>query len=84
MRVELLITDGCEPCQQAESLWREMAAERGFEFVVVKLAEPYGREMTRRLHLKTIPAVVVDGVLRGIGVQSRAEAIALIEGARTP
>lgn len=80
MKIELLITDGCEPCQQAEKLWREVAAERGIELAVVKLGDPHGRVLTERLRLKTIPAVLVDGVLRGIGVQSRADALALIDG----
>jgi hypothetical protein len=81
MKIELLIDDGCEPCQQAERLWREIAAERGIELAVIVLSAPHGRVLTERLQLKTIPAVIVDGVLRGIGVQSRADALALIDGA---
>lgn len=79
VKIELLVTDGCEPCRLAERVWREVAAERGVELAVVELGEPYGRALTERLRLKTVPAVLVDGVLRGIGVQSRAEALALIE-----
>jgi glutaredoxin len=80
VKIELLVTDGCEPCKQAEALWHELATERGIELTVVKLSEPYGRVLAERLHLKTIPAVVVDGVLRGIGVPTRADALALIDG----
>lgn len=80
MKVELLVSDSCVPCQQAEKVWRAVAAERGIELIVVKLADPDGQALTERLRLKTIPAVVVDGVLRGIGVQSRADALALIDG----
>ncbi len=80
MKIELLVSDSCVPCQQAEKVWRAVAAERGIELIIVKLADPDGQALTERLHLKTIPAVVVDGVLRGIGVQSRADALALIDG----
>ena len=40
---------------------------------------PLGREIAERLKLKTIPAVVVDGDLVAIGVQSREEARELVD-----
>ena len=81
MKVQLLVSDACAPCDQAEKVWRGVAAERELDFSVVNLAEPEGRQLADRLQLKTIPALVVDGVLVAIGVQSAEEARALVSRA---
>jgi len=82
MRVQLLVSDACAPCDQAEKIWRGVVAERELDFSVVNLAAPEGRQLADRLQLRTIPALVVDGVLVAIGVQSVEEAQALV--ARAP
>lgn len=82
MKVQLLVSDSCAPCDQAEKIWRGVAAERGLDFTVVALSQPEGQWLADRLHLKTVPALVVDGVLVAIGVQSPEEARALV--ARAP
>ena len=74
MKVELLVSEWCPTCPAAEKVWREVAAERDFRFAVVDLAQYEGRELAQRLGIRTIPAVAVDGVLTGVGVQSLAEA----------
>lgn len=74
MKVELLVSDWCPTCPQAEQVWRAVAAERDFEFAVVDLAQPEGRELAQRLRIRTIPATVIDGELKAVGVQSLSEA----------
>ena len=78
MKVELLVSDACAPCVQAERVWREVARERALAFTVVNLDRTEGRALAERLQIRTIPALVVDGVLVAIGVQSPKEARALI------
>lgn len=78
MKVQLLVSEACAPCDQAEKVWRGVAAERELDFSVVDLATPEGQTLTERLRLKTIPALVIDGVLIAIGVQSSDEARALV------
>lgn len=78
MKVQLLVSDACAPCDQAEKVWRGVAAERELDFSVVNLDHPEGRQLAERLQLQTIPALVVDGVLVAIGVQSVEEAQALV------
>lgn len=82
MKVQLVVTDACEPCDQAEAIWREVAAEREMDFAVVRLDSPEGRRIADRWRLRTVPALVVDGRLVAIGVQSPVEARALV--ARSP
>ncbi len=78
MKVQLLVSETCAPCDQAEKVWREVASDLNLDFAVVDLEDPQGRELAERLKLKIIPAVVVDGDLVAIGVQSREEACALV------
>lgn len=78
MKVQLLVSESCAPCDQAEKVWRGVAVERELDFSVVDLAAPEGKTLAERLRLKTIPALVIDGVLIAIGVQSPDEARALV------
>ncbi len=78
MKVVLLVSDACAPCVQAEQVWRQVAAEYALAFTVENIDRPDGRALAERLQIKTIPALVVDGVLVAIGVQSPEEARALI------
>lgn len=81
MKVELLVSEWCPTCPAAERVWRAVAGEREVEFAVYDAAQPEGRAMAQRLRIRTIPAVAVDGVLKGVGVQSLEEARQMVEGA---
>jgi hypothetical protein len=59
-------------------VWRQVADERALDFSVINLAHPEGRRLADALQLRTIPAVVIDGVLVAIGVQTLEEARTLI------
>ncbi|HYA37895.1 MAG TPA: thioredoxin family protein [Candidatus Methylomirabilis sp.] len=83
MKVQLLVSESCVPCDQAAKVWRQVAAERGLDFSVVSLDQPEGRTLAARLQLKTIPALLVDNSLVAIGVQSLDEARALVAPARS-
>jgi hypothetical protein len=80
MKVELLVRAGSAPCERAERVWRELAAASDFELEVIDLRTPAGEAIEARLHLTAIPAVVIDGHLAGVGVQSPDEARALVLG----
>lgn len=81
MKVQLLVSEWCQSCHLAEKVWREVAEERAIDFAVVDMGQPEGRELVSRLRLKTIPALIVDGVLKAIGVQSKAEALGIVASA---
>ena len=78
MKVQLVVSEACEPCDQALVIWRGVADELALDFSVVNLAGPEGRALADRLRIRTIPALVVDGVLTAIGVQSPEEARSLV------
>jgi len=81
MKVELLVSEWCPTCPAAEKVWRDVLEERSFEFAVVDVAQPEGRALVARLHLRSVPSVVVDGVLQAVGVQSPEEARRLVAAA---
>ncbi|HEU5339129.1 MAG TPA: thioredoxin family protein [Sulfuricaulis sp.] len=78
MKVQLLVSESCVPCEEAEKIWRRVADESAFDFSVVNLTDAEGQKFADQLELTTIPAVIIDGVLMAIGVQSLEEARALI------
>ncbi|MFN7087744.1 MAG: glutaredoxin family protein [Burkholderiales bacterium] len=81
MKVELLVSEWCPTCPQAEQVWRQVADERDIEFAVLDMMQTEGRALVQRLRIRTIPAVVIDGVLQGVGVQSLSEAHRLVAAA---
>lgn len=81
MKVELLVSEWCPTCPQAERVWTEVAAERDIEFAVLDLNQTAGRELAHRLRVRTIPAIAIDGELKAVGVQSLAEARQMVAAA---
>ena len=82
MKVQLLVSEWCVPCRAAEKVWLQLAEEKAFAFEALDVGQPEGRAVVARLGVRTVPASVIDGVLRHLGVPSLAEARALV--ARAP
>lgn len=83
MKVQLLVSEWCASCHQAERVWSEVAQERDIDYQVVDMAQPEGKALVSQMRLKTIPALLIDDELKGIGVQSKAEALELVKEAPT-
>lgn len=79
MKIRLVVSGTCPFCLEAEKVWREAAAGRGCEFAVLDITQPEGAALAQRLKLQTVPALVIDGTLRAVGVQSPEEARALLQ-----
>ncbi|BAN34049.1 hypothetical protein SCD_n00200 [Sulfuricella denitrificans skB26] len=82
MKIELIVSGSCPFCLEAEKVWRAAAADHGFEFSVVDIIQPEGAALTQRLNLQTVPALLIGGKLRAVGVQSPEEALTLLLPAR--
>lgn len=78
MKVQLLVSEWCATCHQAERIWRDIAQQRDFDFTVLDMGQPEGKALVSQLRLKTVPALVIDGELKAIGVQSPQEALAFV------
>lgn len=81
MKVQLLVSEWCEPCGPAEEIWREVAETRDIEFEVLDMAQPEARELARRLGIRTIPSVVIDDALKAVGVQTKGAALEFVADA---
>ena len=82
MKIELIVSGACPFCLEAEKVWRAAAADHGFEFAVLDIAQPEGAALVQRLKLQTVPALLIGGTLRAVGVQSPEEALTLLQPAR--
>ena len=83
MRIELLITGDCVPCRKAERLWREVCEEQGLTLSVVDAQHREGKKVFHRMRLNTLPALLIDGKLVAVGVQSRDQAAELLAPVRS-
>ena len=78
MKIQLLVSKWCPTCPQAEQVWSEIARRESVDYEVLDVSERSGRELISQLRIKTVPAVIVDGRLKAVGVQPLAEAQALL------
>lgn len=81
MKVELVVSEWCQTCHQAEKVWRGIAEKKAIDFAVVDMGQPEGRELATRLRIRSIPAIVLDGELAQIGVHPEGECLKLVAGA---
>lgn len=78
VKIELLVAPDCVPCAKAEALWRDVAHQQGLTLTVLDRREQEGKFLSHRFHLKTFPALVINGKLVAVGVQSREQAESLL------
>ena len=81
MKVQLLVSEWCVPCRDAERIWREAARTKDFAFEVLDAGQPEGRSIVANLGVRTVPATVIDGKLASLGVPTLAEAVGLTAAA---
>ena len=82
VRVELLVSEWCVTCPAAEAVWRTVAAEKDIDYAVLDLAQPEGKRLARELRIRSVPALVIDGELKAVGVVPLGEARKLVASAR--
>lgn len=81
MKVQLLVSEWCVPCRDAERVWQEVARSKAIAFEVLDVGQPEGRSIVASLGIRTVPSTVIDGVLANLGVPTLAEAAALVAAA---
>lgn len=81
MEVRLLVSKWCPVCPQAEAVWGEVAKHHPVDYRALDIADPAGRTLVANLRIRTVPALVVDGQLVAVGLQSQAEALKIIGAA---
>lgn len=81
MHVQLLVASWCSSCQRAQHIWADVCARHGLSLEVLDLDTLAGETAASQHHLKIMPAVLIDGHPRAVGVQNQAEAEALLVAA---
>jgi hypothetical protein len=62
-------------------VWREASQRKDFVFEVLDVGQPEGRAIVARHAIKTVPAGVVDNVLRHVGIPTLAQALEFVAAA---
>jgi glutaredoxin len=83
VKLQLLVSKWCPSCPAAQKVWSEVAARQGLSLEVLDVGGKAGRQIVVELGIRTVPAIVIDGKLRGVGTCSSSEALALL-GERNP
>lgn len=78
MQVQLVVSVDCPPCRIAEAVWGRTCADQGIACERVDLGSRDGRQLCEALELRTVPAVVINGKLVAVGVQTVEEVLALL------
>lgn len=78
MKLQLLVSEWCPTCPTAEKVWSQAAANKGLELQVLDVGKPEGRRIVSDLGIRTVPAMVIDGKLRSLGVCTTGEAAAML------
>jgi glutaredoxin len=81
IKVQLLVSEWCAPCRGAEEVWRRIAQKKAIAYEVLDVGQPEGRSVVARLGVRTVPATIIDGVLRHVGVPTSKEAIEFVAAA---
>lgn len=82
MKAQLLVATWSPSCRRAQEIWHEVATELDLDLETLDVAQSEGQQLMRRLKLKTIPALLIDGTLVAIGVQSEDEARKIVAAAQ--
>jgi glutaredoxin len=78
MKLQLLVSQWCPTCPTAEKVWSQAAARAGLSLEVLDVGKPAGRAVVVDLGIRTVPAMVIDGKLRSLGVCTVGEASAML------
>ena len=81
MRVELLVTRDSSSCRKAEIVWNCICEKNNLTLRVLEDDSPEGRCVLARLELRALPAILLDGRLVAVGVQTEDQALELLRAA---
>ncbi len=81
LKVQLLVSEWCAPCRGAEEVWQQIAQKKAIAFEVLDVGQREGRAIVAHLGVKTVPATVIDGVLKHVGVPTTKEAMGFVAAA---
>ncbi|WP_455380291.1 thioredoxin family protein [Acidihalobacter prosperus] len=73
--IQLLVSEWCPTCPQAERLWQQAAEDTGSDLDILDVTQRPGRDIVAKLMIRSIPAAVIDGRLEFLGVPELKKAL---------
>ena len=69
--LQLILPENNESAGNAQAVWEETGRSRGLDIVVMYDNEPACIALTDKLSLTTLPALIIDGVIKVIGIPDK-------------
>lgn len=69
--LQLILPENKEFAVNAQNVWEEVARPRGLDLTVMYDNEPACMALIEKLSLTTLPALIIDGVIKVIGIPDK-------------
>lgn len=77
--VILLVSQWCATCPDADKLLTNLQSRYNFKYEVLDVAQPEGRAWAKKLIIRSVPSIIIDGKLKFVGVPEENEVIKVLE-----
>ena len=71
MYLQLIILESKLSSEGARNVWHDVCQARGLDLEVVDASKEEGVKLTKSLSLSTFPALIVDGLIKAIGIPDK-------------
>jgi glutaredoxin len=74
MQIVLIVANDCPPCERAREVWERACQAVGMPLAVHDAESPDGLRLIAGRTLTTVPALLVDGRITAVGLQTPEQA----------
>ncbi len=67
MNIQLIISGQAKQSQATERVWRTICEDMGLSLQIINSENEAGRSLVKKLNLRTLPALIVDGRVIAVG-----------------
>ncbi len=67
MNIQLIISGQAKQSQATERVWRTICEDMGLSLQIINSENETGRSLAKKLNLRTLPALIVDGRVIAVG-----------------
>lgn len=60
MKLKLLTSEHCNPCQEAKEMLDELAEEKSFEYCLIDVESESGKQKARELDINVVPTILLE------------------------
>jgi len=67
VNIQLIISGQAKQSQATERVWRTICEDMGLSLQIINSENEAGRSLVKKLNLRTLPALIVDGRVIAVG-----------------